>query len=593
MKLGFKKIAAVCMVFGMLMSVTGCYVNMDDTGRRFDITPDYEGKGPNTESDKADEAGQGEIPSSEKNGDIMILFTSDIHCGVDQGFTLAGLKQIRDSYEEQGYTTILVDDGDSVQGEALGTLTKGEAIIDLMNDMKYDVAIPGNHDFDYGMDRFLELVDMADFPYISCNFNKEGDLVFEPYKIIEAAGKKIAFVGVITPETIMESTPTYFCNDKGRQIYRFMSGGDGADLYEAVQDAVDSARAEGADYVYVMGHLGIDDIGHPWTGPDIIENTTGIDVLLDGHSHDTQQLTVKNKDGEDVVRSAVGTKLNCIGYSLISADGGIAETDILSWPNELPADKVLNINNEISDKVSEKYDELDEMMNEVIASSSVELVVNDPGKKDKSGNPLRIVRLEETNMGDFCADAFLRQTNADVAIINGGGIRAKIDKGDITSGEIINVFPFGNELSVIEVTGQQILDALEWGARAVPGETGAFLQVAGMSYTIDTSVPDSCLKDESGMFAGVEGDRRIKEVKVGDSPLDPEATYSLAGIDYILKQHGDGYTMFDGAEIIQKGSKNDAQLLIEYITDTLGGEIGEEYADPHGQGRIRITDGSE
>ncbi|MCR4806842.1 MAG: bifunctional metallophosphatase/5'-nucleotidase [Lachnospiraceae bacterium] len=563
MKIGIRKSVYVFIATAVVMSMAACTVTVNNTGGTAEPV---------------------------KNGDIMILFTSDIHCGVNQGFTLAGLKQIRDSYEAQGYETILVDDGDSVQGEALGTLTRGEAVIDLMNDMDYDVAIPGNHDFDYGMERFLELTDMAEHPYISCNFNKEGELVYEPYKIVEAAGKKIAFVGITTPETIMESTPAYFCNEEGEQIYRFKNGGNGQELYDAVQEAVDSARDEGADYVYVMGHLGIDEICHPWTGPDIIENTTGIDVLFDGHSHDTEQLTVQNKDGEDVVRSAVGSKLSCIGYSHISAGEGIVETDILRWPNEVPMDKALGIDNDISRKVKEKYDELDEILNEVVAHSDVELVVKDPVEKDKSGNPVRVVRTRETNAGDFCADAFLKLTDADVSIMNGGGIRAGIKEGDITYADIINVFPFGNEISVIEVTGQQLLDALEWGARSAPDEVGAFLQVAGMSYSIDTSVDSTCLKDEDGMFAGVEGARRVKDVMVGDSPIDPKASYRLAGINYILVGHGDGYTMFDGATILQRGSKNDAQLLIEFLTDKLGGRIGEEYKDPFGQGRIRLLD---
>ena len=565
----FRKIICILAAVTMSVSMAGCTVNINETGKAPDPEP------------------------VEKNGDVMILFTSDIHCGVDKGFTLAGLKQIRDAYEAQGYTTILVDDGDHVQGESLGTLTRGEAIIDLMNDMKYDLAIPGNHDFDYGMERFFELADMADFPYISCNFNKEGDLLFEPYKIIEAAGMKIGFVGVTTPETIIESTPAYFCNEEGDQIYQFKNGGNGEELYETIQDAVDSARKEGAEYIYLIGHLGNEDVCHPWNCYDVIENTTGIDVLLDGHSHDTGQLVIQNKNGEDVARSAVGTKLNCIGYSHISADGGITETNILSWPNDIPADKALNIHNDISDKVTAKQEELEEITNEVVAHSSVDLIVNDPKEKDKNGNPIRIVRMKETNMGDLCADAMLRLTESDVAIMNGGGIRASIGKGDITYGDIINVFPFGNELSVIKVSGQQILDALEWGAKGLPDENGGFLQVAGMTYTIDLSVDSSCTKDENGMFTGIEGDRRVKDVMIGDSPVDPEGSYRLASIKYILNSHGDGYTMFDGAEVIQKGSMLDSQLLINYITQTLEGSVGEEYANPYGQGRITIIDGSE
>ena len=251
-----------------------------------------------------------DLAPAEKNGDIMILYTSDIHCGADQGFGLVGLKQVRDTFEAQGYTTILVDDGDAVQGELMGTVTKGEAMIKLMNEMKYDVVIPGNHEFDYGMEQFNKLVEMADFPYISCNLTKEGELVFEPYIIKEAAGKRIAFVGVTTPETLSSSMPSNFKNEDGEFIYDFMNDASGEKLYAAVQKAVDDARAEGVDYVYLLGHLGIDESSQPWDYADVISHTNGIDVMLDGHSHDTEQVTMKNKDGETVVRSAAWSEKN-------------------------------------------------------------------------------------------------------------------------------------------------------------------------------------------------------------------------------------------------------------------------------------------
>ena len=202
---------------------------------------------------------------AEKNGDIYILFTSDVHCGIDKGFGYAGLQQVRDTLEAQGYETILVDDGDAIQGEPIGTLSEGEAIIDLMNDLKYDVAIPGNHEYDYGMPRFLELVEKAEFLYISCNFTYLDELVFEPYIIKEAAGKKIGFVGVTTPLTITASTPVYFQDENGEYVYGFMSDDTGERVYQAVQSAVDAARAEGADYVYVIGHMGNGAEFKPWT----------------------------------------------------------------------------------------------------------------------------------------------------------------------------------------------------------------------------------------------------------------------------------------------------------------------------------------
>jgi len=529
-----------------------------------------------------------EASPAEKNGEVYILFTSDIHCGIDQGFGLAGLQQVRDTLEARGYTTLLVDDGDAIQGEYIGTLSRGETIVGLMNDLGYDVAIPGNHEFDYGVDRFLELTELAEYPYISCNFTCLDELVFDPYVILEAAGKRIAFVGVTTPGSITSSTPAYFQNEAGEFVYGFLQDETGEAVYAAVQSAVDAARADGADLVYVMGHMGLGESYRPWTYADVIEHTRGIDVFLDGHSHDTEQVVMKNLDGEDVTRSACGTKLSCIGYSHISAEGEILETGIWSWPNPVSAPELLGIDNAVSTRVEAAEAALEELLDTVVACTQVELTINDPEAVDASGNPVRMVRRAETNLGDLCADAFRDQAGADIAIVNGGGVRASIARGDITYGDIIGVHPFGNTLCVIEVTGQQILDALEWGARAVPNENGGFLQVSGLSYEIDVSVESGCIADENNMLVAIEGERRVKNVLVGGEPIDPERTYTLAGSDYTLLSQGDGCTVFDGAPLLQDRVKIDNQVLIDYIVGTLGGAIGEEYADPYGQGRIVI-----
>ncbi len=526
----------------------------------------------------------------EKNGEIYILYTSDVHCGMDQGFGYAGLMQIRSSLEAQGYTTILVDDGDAFQGDSVGTLTKGETIVKLMNTLDYDIAIPGNHDFDYGMDRFFELAGMADFTYISCNFNKQGSLVFEPYVILNAAGHKIAFVGVTTPTTILDSTPEFFQNEKGEYIYGFMQDATGEALYKAVQDSVDAARREGAELVYVLGHLGMDAESAPWTYADVIEHTSGIDVMFDGHSHDSDQIVMKDKDGKNVTRSACGTKLNCIGYSRITKDGKVAETGIWSWPNDTCAQELFGIDNEAAKAVDGARAELAALLNKVVAHTDVELTIYDAVAKDNSGNPIRMVRRAETNLGDLCADALRSAGNADVGLINGGGVRKNIAKGDITYEDIINVFPFGNTLCVVETTGEQILNALEWGAKGLPGESGGFLQVSGLCYTIDVSVPGSCITDEIGMFAGVAGERRVKDVTIGGQPLDPAKTYTVASIGYILLSFGDGQAAFKGCKVLQNGSQLDNQLLIDYIVETLGGRIGTGYADPAGEGRITIVE---
>ena len=525
----------------------------------------------------------------ERSKEIVILYTSDVHCGIDQGFGYAGMQQVRDFLTAQGNAVILVDNGDNIQGEPVGTMTKGDALIELMNKMGYSVAIPGNHEFDYGMDQFLSLAEKAKFDYISCNFNHKGELVFKPYVIRELDGVKVAFVGMTTPMTLTSSTPAYFKDETGEFVYGFMQDETGEMLYAAVQTAVDDARAEGADYVVAMGHMGNEESCRPWTYADVISNTNGIDVFLDGHSHDTEQVKMLNKDGKEVQRSACGTKLANIGYCRIAVDGTIS-VGLYSWTNLETVPELFAIKNDMSKAVASTMDTLNRKLQEVVASSLVELTINDPEAVDDNGNPIRMVRRAETNLGDLCADAYRIQSGADVAFVNGGGIRVSIAAGKITLNDILKVHPFGNAMCVIEVTGQQILDALEWGARAVPGESGGFLQVSGLSYEIHSYIESPCITDENTMCAGFEGERRVKNVKIGDEPLDPGKTYTLASHDYMLLNNGDGYTAFEGAKLLQDRVKLDNQVLIDYITENLGGEIGPEYEELTGEGRIVIIE---
>ena len=514
--------------------------------------------------------------------DVVVLFTSDVHCGVDQGFGYAGLAAVRDNLAKTNHV-LLVDNGDSIQGEPIGTMTTGESNIELMNAVGYDIATIGNHEFDYGMDRFLELTKKANFPYISANFMHNDELVFAPYVIKEFDGVKIAFVGITTPKTTTSSTPKYFQDETGKFVYTFCQDETGEKLYAAVQKAVDDARAEGAAYVVAMAHLGIEGESAPWMSTDVIANTTGINALLDGHSHSIlEQEKVKNKDGEEVLLAACGTKLQAIGYLRISAKDGSVSTGLYKWDtsNTVSLPDLIGLDNEVATKVNEAMDTLNEKLGEVVAKSAVDLVISDPE------TDVRIVRTAETNLGDLCADAYRDQSGADIAFVNGGGIRVKIAAGDITLNDILKVHPFGNALCVVEATGQQILDALEWGSRVVPEETGGFLQVSGLTYEIHTYIDSSCTADENGLFTGVAGEYRVKNVKVGGEDLDVNKTYTLACHDYLLKNAGDGFTMFQQDTLLQDSVKLDNQVLIDYITGTLNGVVGEAYANPYGQGRI-------
>ena len=513
--------------------------------------------------------------------DLVVLFTSDVHCGIDQGWGYAGLYAVKQYLSADNYV-LLVDDGDSIQGEPVGTMTTGEALIDIMNAVGYDIAIPGNHEFDYGMDRFLELTKKANFPYISCNFNKEGELVFAPYVMTEFDGVKIAFVGVTTPMTLRSSTPKYFMDENGKFIYGFLQDENGEAVYAAVQKSVDEARANGAAYVVVLAHMGNEAECSPWMYSEVIANTTGIDAWLDGHSHDTEQVIMKNKDGEDVVRSGCGTKLANIGKLTISKDGKVS-AELMTWNFSTPAPALLGLNNPASEAVSSAMDLLNDKLNQVVASTYVDLIIADP----ETG--ARVIRNAETNLGDLCADAYLNQAgDADIAFVNGGGIRVAIKKGDITLNDILKVHPFGNSLTVIEVTGQQVLDALEWSVHSLPGEFGGFDHVAGLTFEVDATIPTPCVEDDSKMFDHVDEsmERRVRNVLVAGEPIDPAKTYKLASHDYQLLNNGDGYTMYAGATVLQESVKLDNQVLIDYITQALGGTVGDGYEQPYGQGRI-------
>ncbi|MBR0356872.1 MAG: bifunctional metallophosphatase/5'-nucleotidase [Clostridia bacterium] len=532
----------------------------------------------------------------EEAKDIVILYTNDVHCGINDSIGYEGLARVKAAYEAVGKEVILVDCGDSVQGDVIGTLSKGEAIVELMNEVGYDVAVIGNHEFDYGMEQFNKNVSLAKFQYICCNFlNDKGEAVLKPYTIVEAAGKKIGFIGIDTPESFTKSTPVYFQDGEGNYIFSFCEGNNGQDLYDKVQETVDAARAEGADYVIALAHLGIDYQSAPWMSTDVITNTTGIDVVLDGHSHSViAGDAVKNKDGNDVILTSTGTKLANIGIFTITGEGKMStmllDSDAIKFMSAVGA---LTEDNGAGEAVAAALAKNEELVNTVVAKTSVTLTTTDPVAVDEKGKAIRIVRNQETNLGDLCADAYRAMGNTDIAFVNGGGIRANIEEGDITYGQIIKVHPFGNALCTVEATGQEILDALEFSVCNLPGESGGFLHVSGLKFTVDMNVDSTVVKSEKKEFVEVAGERRVRDVEVLQedgtyAPIDPNKTYTLASHNYMLRDEGDGYTMFSDNNFLTEDTMLDNQVLITYIKDVLGGTVGSEYVDPYGQGRITI-----
>lgn len=509
-----------------------------------------------------------------KQGDIVVLYTNDVHCALDENLGYAGLAAYRDEMKQLTEYVTLVDAGDATQGGTVGTLSKGIFPMQIMDKAGYAVAVPGNHEFDYGMENFQKIAATMKSSYTCCNFMdlKTGKPVFDAYKMVSYGDTQVAYVGITTPETFSSSTPVYFQDDTGKYIYGFCEGNDGKDLYQAVQRAVDAAKAAGADAVIAVGHCGVAEDSAPWRSTDIIANVSGLTAFLDGHSHSTiASQAVRDAEGKTVLLSSTGTKLSAIGKLVLRPDGTATTEVVTDYTVKDP---------DMTAFVKDIQSRNQALLDQVVGKTAVTLTTKNP---DGS----RAVRSGETNLGDFLADAFRAAGKADIGWINGGGIRADLDAGDITYGDILNVFPFGNELCVVKVTGQQILDMLEMAARSCPQETGAFMQVSGMRYTVDTSIPSTVTTDDKGAFTGITGARRVRDVQVGGGAIDPKKTYTLASIRYLIRDGGDGLNAFQNAPAVNAATLLDTQVVLDYLQKDCKGVIPADYAKA--QGRITVT----
>ena len=540
---------------------------------------------------------------SGKLNDVTVLYTNDIHTSIDEALGYSELAALKDSLKN----VLLVDAGDHIQGTAYGSMDKGKTIIELMNAAGYDVATLGNHEFDYGQDGRINVTDnWAEFPYVSCNFLEvaglTGEPVLDPYVVFEKAGLKIAFVGITTPESFTKSTPAYFQDENGNYIYDILGGTDGRHLYECVQAAIDAASKE-ADIVIALGHLGDDTASQPWTSEEVIANTTGLDAFIDGHSHSTvEEKVVKDKNGNDVVLTQTGEYFGAIGKMTITADGKISCELITAVDEDLVPDAETKA---IEDAW---IAEVDALLGEVIGSTDLTF-----DNYDESG---RLVRKQETNTGDFAADALYylfdnMDMDVDVAIMNGGGVRNKAITGDISYKTCKDIHTFGNVACLQTVTGQQLLDALEWGARGTSDEEiGGFLQVAGITYEIHTYIESTVQQDDKGVWTGAPtGEYRVKNVMVFNKEtgkyeaLDLNAKYNMAGYNYTLRDLGDGFAMFDGAVNVLDYVMEDYMVLANYVKGFENGEVGAansplkaefdgmklDYGTVYGSGRIELV----
>ncbi|SHI43046.1 5'-nucleotidase C-terminal domain-containing protein [Lutispora thermophila] len=453
---------------------------------------------------------------------ITIVHTNDTHSRVEAGIGFAKVAAKVKEIKAANPNTLVVDAGDTFHGQPFAVISKGESIVKIMNAIGYDVMTPGNHDFNYGQNRLLELANMAQFPIISANLLKaDGTTLLNPYVIKEVGGLKIGIFGLSTPETAYKTNPK---NVEGLTF---------ADPVEHAKKMVAELKEQGADAIIALVHLGIDKESKD-TSYLVRDNVEGIDLIIDGHSHST--LDSINNEGKATKIVSTGEYNNNLGIvNMTFVDGKLTSVEASSFSTEDAA--ALEADASVAAIIEELNAANKELTSVVVGKTDVVL----DGQREH-------VRGGETNLSNLITDAMLAISGADMAITNGGGIRASIDVGDITMEDIITVLPFGNYVVVNEYTGAQIVAALEHGTANYPNLAGGFAQVAGVTFTLD-------LNEEAG--------KRVKDVKIGGQPIDLEKTYKVATNDF-MAAGGDDYTMLKEGKLLFQLPGLD-EVLIEYI----------------------------
>ena len=504
---------------------------------------------------------------------VVILFETDAHCQMGGYAAMAGLK--RDMAGKTPFLTT-VSSGDFVQGDIVGTITKGEGIIQILNRVGYDIVVPGNHEFDFGMEQHLNLTEMLNSEVICANFtNLQTNLpVYKPYAMLKYGKVEIAFIGIGNPGTATSVSPKTFWDENGNTKYSFLPD----DLFPTIQQHVNEVRRNGADYVVILSHLGVDKEEDYPSSPEFIANTYGIDVVLDGHSHVTiQDSILLDSKGKEVLLSSSGSYFQNIGILTLSTDG--------KFTAELVEASSVQKDSSVLEVVSKVKESAMEAGRKVIGLSGITM-----NALDAHGEWL--VREREMPIGNFCADAFRTVLDTDIAMINGGGIRADLPAGEVSYNTLISVFPFNNTACKAAITGQQLLDALEVSVMELPERNGSFMQVSGLKFKVNQAVATPVVLDGKDLFSHIgDGKRRVSDVQVLDKasgkymPVDPERTYTLGGINYTITRMGcDG--IFRYAQLLQDNIAQDVEVLATYL-QILGGKIGREYSEA--QGRISIN----
>ena len=522
-----------------------------------------------------------------RSDDVVLLYTTDVHCGVNDNLGYSALEAYKKEMLKDYKYVSLLDAGDYIQGDVIGAFSDGQNIVDIMNKMNYEVVTLGNHEFDYGMDALHEVIENLNADVVSCNLSYVGNRTnkiskIKPYVVKQYGKMKIGIVGVTTPNSIKEGTPSIF-KENDEIVYSF-SNKDEETYYKCIQDNIDECNKE-ANFTVLLTHVGNDENESPWSSRDIIANTNGYLAVMDGHSHyDVNWEKVKNKNGQEIPLCDTGFKLNEFGKLVIHKDGSISTDFITEYANRDP---------DMESFVESKLDETKAIADRVVAHTDIALSIYDE-------NGIRMVRSRETTIGNLVADSCRYVCDTDIGVTNGGGVRDDLPQGDVTYGDIFAVNPFGNYIVSKEVSGSDILDYLEYCSQCTEseyvkdghpyGEFGAFSQVSGIKYTIDTSIPTSVVCDKDGNFIKVDGPRRVKNVQVMENDayvdIDIEKTYTISASNYILIEGGGGANMFVDDKEIEAPVRIDCQVIIDYVTNYLKGNLTDKYSSV--EGRITV-----
>ena len=516
----------------------------------------------------------------------VILHTNDVHVGLQDNIGYDGLSLYRKELEALYDNVLLIDAGDAIQGAALGAMSKGAEIIKIMNELGYDLAIPGNHEFDFGFDVLDDCSEQLACGYICANFcTIDGETVFEPWRILKAGDLKIGFVGAVTPDTFTRSAIKDVVNEVGEPMYDFLADETGDRLAGALQKNIDEVREQGADYVILVAHLGnATENTSIYSSNAIVGKLNGIDMVIDGHSHEVYNTAIPDKDGKMTPIAQTGTKLQHIGQLTVYKDGQLEENiiDLVPESAAVPAESVTRKNEEryvdpeTKTFIDNIYGAYDSIMSRKIGDLSVDLIKMENGKD--------LSRTAENGLCELAADAFRAVGGTQAGLIGAGSLRTNLEAGEVTYQDVVDILPYCNEVIMAEVSGQTLLDALEFGVSFLPENSGGFPQVSGITFSINTEIESSVTMNEKKQFVSVDGEYRVHDVKVDGKDLDPNAIYTLAITQYLLTG-GDGFTMFKDAEIIATTGLADNEVVMKYIEEDLNGVIPETYAEP--QGRIQ------